>query len=230
MRVAAVLPAYNEESRIAAVLAAVMQAPEIAEVWVVSDGSADHTYDVACAIPGVHAIQLPRNQGKGAAMMAGAVNARADALLFLDADLQGLTPAHVAALVDPVISGHADMSVGVFRGGRFLTDLAQKLAPQISGQRCILRPAFLRAQHAADLRYGVEMAIYRHAQAEGMRIASVELFGVTHPMKEEKIGFLRGSLCRMRMYVEIFRGSVAPTIERRRARLTQLLKGRLGNS
>lgn len=224
MRVAAILPAYNEESRITPVLEAMVQAPELSEIWVISDGSSDGTYEAAAAVAGVRAIRLPENRGKGAAMTAGALLANADALLFMDADLQGLHPDHVADLVRPVLSGEAEMSVGIFHGGRFLTDLAQRLAPRISGQRCILRDAFLRASHVSELRYGVEMALYRHAQAEGMRIASVPLSGITHPMKEEKIGLLRGGVARSRMYYEVIGGCLAPTIASTRADFNRFLR------
>jgi hypothetical protein len=142
----------------------------------------------------------------------------------MDADLQGLCPDHIRDLVRPVVSRDADMSVGLFHGGRFITDLAQRLAPRISGQRCILRAPFLRARHVAELRYGVEMALYRHAQAEGLRIVSVPLAGITHPMKEEKIGMLRGTVARARMYSEVLGGCVAPTIESKRADFSRFLK------
>lgn len=228
MRVAAVLPAFNEETRITPVLETVASSPLLSEVCVVSDGSTDRTYEVASAVPGVQAIRLRENLGKGAAMMAGVLQTTADALLFLDADLCGLTHEHIAALIHPVVSGEADMAIGVFRGGRFLTDLAQKLAPNISGQRCIPRSSFLRASHVSELRYGVEMALYRHAQAEGMRIESVILTGVTHPMKEEKIGFVRGTIARTHMYAEVIAGSVAPTLEARRETITKLLRSTFG--
>jgi glycosyltransferase involved in cell wall biosynthesis len=224
LRVAAILPAFNEEGRITPVLEAMTRAPELSEIWVVSDGSTDRTYETAAAVPGVRAIRLPENRGKGAAMTAGALLATADALLFIDADLQGLQPEHIADLVRPVLCGEAEMSVGIFHGGRFLTDLAQRLAPHISGQRCILRSSFLRARHVSELRYGVEMALYRHAQAEGLRIASVPLAGITHPMKEEKIGLLRGSVARTRMYYEVIGGCLAPTIASTRADFSRFLK------
>lgn len=228
MQIAAIIPAYNEEARIARVLEAVTHAPEISEVWVVSDGSTDATYEVAAATPGVKAVRLPENRGKGAAMVAGAMQVGTPAVLFLDADLDGLRPEHIRDLVAPVRSGRADMTVGVFRGGRFLTDLAQKLAPHISGQRCILRSAVVDARHVADLRYGVEVALYRHAISEGLRIEIVPIAGVTHPMKEEKVGVWRGAICRMRMYAEIASGLVVPTLRSRRANLTRLLRNRLG--
>ena len=50
------------------------------------------------------------------------------------------------------------------------------------------------------------------------------LAGITHPMKEEKIGLLRGTVARARMYSEVLGGCVAPTIESTRADFTRFLK------
>ena len=57
MRVAAIIPAYNEETRLPAVLRAVTASPVLDEVRVVSDGSTDATHEVAAATPfvGSHA-------------------------------------------------------------------------------------------------------------------------------------------------------------------------------
>ena len=66
-------------------------------------------------------------------MAAGVAATDASVLLFLDADLVGLTQQHVLDLLNPVIAGEVDMSVGVFRGGRVFTDLAQVLVPTSPG-------------------------------------------------------------------------------------------------
>lgn len=58
---------------------------------------------------------------------------------FLDADLIGLKPVHIENLVAPVVKDMADMTVGIFYSGRNITDLAQKLMPFLSGQRCVKR-------------------------------------------------------------------------------------------
>jgi Glycosyltransferases involved in cell wall biogenesis len=208
VKIAAVVPAYNEAGRIGPVLAALAATPVLDEVIVVDDGSADATYQAVEEHPAVRAsgsrfrcLRHPQNRGKGAAMRLGADAAvGADVLVFLDADLIGLTPAHVQALVAPVASGQVDMVLGVFRGGRGATTLAQVLAPNISGQRAIRRDVFLRVPCLASSGYGVELAITNFVIGEGYRMTRVILPDVTHQMKEEKLGLLRGLIARLRMY------------------------------
>ncbi len=203
VRVAAIVPALNEGRRIKGVLQATKEARLVDEILVVSDGSTDDTCERAREVPGVRVLELPRNLGKAGAMFAGAHETGADVLLFLDADLMGLCPRHVDAIVSPVRDGSAEMCVGIFRGGRLLTDLAQKVAPVISGQRAIRRDMFLDIPEIGALRMGVEIALTKWAQFNGVCVSTVVLDGVTHPMKEEKLGFLHGFTARLRMYREI---------------------------
>jgi glycosyltransferase involved in cell wall biosynthesis len=205
MRVTAIIPAYNEETRLPRVLEAVRAASLVDEIVVVSDGSVDGTYEVARRFDGVHALQLPQNIGKGGAMYVGACHTEAPVIVFLDADLIGLTPEHVDDLVEPVRCGDADMTLGVFRGGRRATDLAQKLFPFVSGQRAIRRELFLEVPNVQLARFGVETQITRWAVRRRWRVQYVPLLGVTHPMKEEKLGRLRGTMARLRMYADIAR-------------------------
>src|SRR5262245_26705836 len=114
MKVAAILPAYNEESRVEKVIRCVLQAESVDEVVVVNDGSTDGTAEVAQTIPEVTLVDLPINCGKGGAMTAGADATDANILIFLDADLIGLKPEHVDSLVEPVLKGRFKMAVGSF--------------------------------------------------------------------------------------------------------------------
>jgi hypothetical protein len=176
--------------------------------WTISWWSAtvrDGTYEVARHFDGVRALQLPQNLGKGGAMHVGACHTDAPLLVFLDADLIGLTPEHVDSLVEPVYRDDADMTLGVFRGGRRATDLAQKLFPFVSGQRAIRRELFLEVPNVQFARFGVETQITRWAVRQRWRVQYVPLIGVTHPMKEEKLGRLRGTVARLRMYADIAR-------------------------
>jgi len=203
LKVTCVVPALNEAGRIKPVLEAITQSSLVDEVIVVSDGSTDRTYEVALEVPGVIAIDLAHNVGKAGAMCAGASRADADVIIFLDADLQGLTPRHVDSIVRPVREDRCDMCVGVFRGGRFWTDLAQKIVPVISGQRAIKRDLFLSIPNLDELGMGVEIALTRWAHYNGIRVESAVLDGVTHPMKEEKLGAWCGFTSRMTMYWDI---------------------------
>jgi len=205
MRVACIVPAFNEAGRISHVLEAVSACPVVSEIIVVDDGSSDGTASVAMRYPEVRVYRLPHNVGKGAAMRAGATVTVADVLLFLDADLVNLEPGHIIALLEPVLNGEAAMCIGRFRGGRFLTDLAQRVSPNISGQRAIRRSLFLEVPCLDTSRMDVEVRINRYARRKRWPVRRVTLQGVTHPMKEEKLGLLRGAVERARMYREILR-------------------------
>lgn len=217
MKVAAVVPAYNEEQGLRAVLDVLAACPDLDDIIVVSDGSTDRTYEIAAACPHVKAIKLETNIGKGGAMEAGARATDADLLAFIDADLVGLQPRHVEALVEPVASGDADVAIGVFREGDFLPTLSQKLMPDISGQRACLRSTFLAVPDLTDAGFGVEMAMTHYARDQGLREVEVTFDGVTHTMKEHKRGFLRGVRDRVGMYGQIAAYLATAAVNRLRA-------------
>lgn len=200
--VTAIIPAYNEAPRLAQVIDAVRAATLVHDILIVDDGSHDDTAQVARAL-GVRVTRLPENRGKGTALRTGALATRADILLFLDADLINLTGDQVDDLVRPVLAADAGMTIGVFRGGRAATDLAQVISPHLSGQRCLHRDFFLGAPLVDGSRSGVEIALTIHARANKVPIQTVDLVGATHTMKEEKIGVVRGVLARWRMYADI---------------------------
>jgi len=217
MKVAAIVPAYNEEARIAAVLQTLTHAAAVDEVIVVNDGSTDGTALAAQAIPGVQVVTLPRNKGKGGAMREGATRTEADVLLFFDADLVGLTPRHVQDLLAPVCSGEATMSMGIFKGGRLWTDMAQFFAPAITGQRAIRRDVFLHIPNLETVGYGIELAINDYVHSQGLVRKDITLRGVTHPMKEEKLGWARGAASRSRMYWQMLQFQLGRRGHKKRA-------------
>jgi glycosyltransferase involved in cell wall biosynthesis len=205
LKTAVVIPAFNEETRIGGVLRAVAAAPGPAEIVVVSDGSRDGTAGVARQFSAARVLELPENRGKGAAMRFGALATDAELILFLDADLIGLRPEHITDLLQPVLAGEAEMTVGVFRGGRLATDISHFLVSYISGQRALARDLFHSIPGLTHSRSGVETAITKYVKARGHRVRNVAMYGVTHPMKEEKLGMLPGVKARLKMYWEIGR-------------------------
>lgn len=202
MNVAAIVPAYNEEQTIGVVVEALLRCPLIQEVIVVSDGSTDGTVEVAKK-HSVRVLDLEENVGKGGAMKAGAKATTCAVLLFIDADLVGLKSEHIENLLKPVLSGQTAMSIGVFSEGRRSTDLAQKIAPSLSGQRAVKKDLFDAVPKLEHSRFGVEVALTRYAEHNEIDIVRVPLPALSQIMKEEKLGFVQGFCARLRMYWDI---------------------------
>jgi len=211
-----IIPAYGEAATVAQVVAAALAA-DLGDVWVIDDGSPDDTAAVAEAA-GARVLRLDENRGKGGALEAGARAASMDVVVLLDADLLGLTAAHVRALAAPVVSGEVDMTRGVFTGGRLRTTLAQRVTPQLNGQRALRRLDLLSVPRLAESRYGVEVAITRHSIERGCRFIDVPLRDVSQVMKEEKRGLAHGLAVRARMYGEILRALFSGSGRDRRGR------------
>ncbi|MEX2536494.1 MAG: glycosyltransferase family 2 protein [Trueperaceae bacterium] len=195
------IPAFNEADTIAQVVGVAREA-SLGQVVVVDDGSRDGTAATA-RLAGAEVIELNRNQGKGGAVAAGLENVRSGVIVLVDADLVGLLPAHLRALAGPVLAGEADMTRGVFVGGRWRTTAAQRLTPQLSGQRAVRRELLEAVPELASTRFGIEVAITGAAKRQGWRCLDVRLEGVSQVMKEEKRGLLAGLAMRLRMYRDI---------------------------
>ncbi|GAA5336418.1 MULTISPECIES: glycosyltransferase family 2 protein [Thermus] len=202
MAATVLIPAYNEEATIAQVVRVAQEAGF--PVVVADDGSKDGTAQRA-EEAGAEVVRLPENRGKGGAIAEGLKRVMTPHVILLDADLLGLKPEHLHALLDPVRRGEAEMAVGVFQGGRLSTDLAMRLTPFLSGQRALATPALREVPGLERARYDLELLLTRHAKARGWRVRYLPLPGVSQVMKEEKRGLLPGFLHRMRMYREILR-------------------------
>lgn len=192
--IAVVIPARDEEARIAATVAAATFLSDL--VVVVDDASCDKTASVAREA-GARVVSRSRSSGKAAAMMAGA---RAIAayeaqnspsaprhLLFLDADLEH-TASEAWKLVVPVREGSADMTIAVLPaqrtagGGHGLVVRLSRAGTAhltgfrpvqpLSGMRCISRQAFDAVQPLAR-GWGVETALTVDILRKGYTIAEV---------------------------------------------------------
>lgn len=208
MRVAVIIPAYNEEHRIAAVLRPITCATVATEIIVVCDGCTDRTAEIARTFPNVTVLDLKQNLGKGGAMAMAVANTACEIICFVDADLLNLRPEHIFKMVTPLLAGTAEMTVGVFRGGKFWSETAQRVTPYFSGQRAMFREFFASIPHSYEVRFGIELAITQAAKRQCLRVRRVLLHGVSNTHKEEKLGFVKGTAARTKMYAEIAKALV----------------------
>ena len=109
----AIVPAYNEELNIVRVLAELRAFDPGLDIVVVSDGSTDHTAEVAEAA-GAHVLRLPFNLGIGGAVQTAfryAWEEGYELAVRVDGDAQH-DATQLGAVVAPVLAGEADITVG----------------------------------------------------------------------------------------------------------------------
>jgi glycosyltransferase involved in cell wall biosynthesis len=124
MKLSIVIPCYNEEKTLEAIVDRVLAADRCGldlEMVIVDDGSRDKSVEVMKAL----AVKHPEistqfhgiNQGKGAALRTGFKQATGDIVLVQDADLE-YNPNDYPKLLQPLIDGRADVVFGSrFKGG-----------------------------------------------------------------------------------------------------------------
>jgi glycosyltransferase involved in cell wall biosynthesis len=116
IKLSVVVPVFNEEATIQTVIERVTSELKIFEWYeliIVDDGSSDNTLEQIRAVrEKVNVvISLPRNEGKGKALIEGFARASGDYVLVQDADLE-YDPADFAALCGPIQKHSADLVLG----------------------------------------------------------------------------------------------------------------------
>jgi glycosyltransferase involved in cell wall biosynthesis len=172
MKLSVVIPAYNEESTIEAIILKVREAALPAglsrEIVVVNDGSKDGTAEILNRLsqPLGLVVIHQHNQGKTAALLTGFKNATGDILLIQDADLE-YDPNEYPKLLQPILDG----TTQVVYGSRFLG--------RIKDMEPVNRLANAISNLTFKLLYGVEMTdintcykIFTRQAMEGITITS----------------------------------------------------------
>lgn len=191
-KVCVLIPAYNEEKRVGAVVREVLE--YCPDVVVIDDGSPDDTDKVA-AEAGATVLEHVHNQGKGAALQTGFDYARAngyDLALTLDADGQH-APSDIPAFLQAYERTHSPVLVGNRMGhvrdmpwnrrfvNRFMSDLLSRVMGQYvpdsqCGYRLYHRSAFPEGPYDAhSQRFAAESEILLRLALQGRKIGAVTI-------------------------------------------------------
>jgi len=215
MRVLAIVPAFNEEESLPALVAEIVAAGY--DVVVVNDASTDNTEHIA-RTTAASVISLSNNLGIGGAVQTGfhyAVRKGYDAVVQVDGDGQH-DPRQIPIILAPIIAGEADCVVGsryhptkpdmnyhtpFFRrlGMRFSTRILQaatglEIRDTTSGFRALSRRAvaFFSLQYPSD-----------HPEAEALLVLHQSGFRIVEvpvTMRARKAGSSLFSLFRAAVY------------------------------
>ncbi len=187
LTISAIVPVYNEEATVKAVVDRLHSVPLQIEIVAINDGSKDGTgqvLDQLYADGQIHqVIQFPKNQGKGAAVRAGIKAATGDVVVIQDGDLE-YDPADFPSLLEPILQGKADAVYGSrFHAGprrvlffwhavgnRFLTLLSNMLTDLnlTDMETCykMVRADLMKSLPLVSNRFGIEVELTaRLAQA-----------------------------------------------------------------
>ena len=197
----AVVPARNEAPTVAAVVAACLGCATVREVIVVDDGSSDGTGELAAAA-GAKVVRRDPGGSKALAMEAGVAVSDADAILFVDADLLGITSRHLDDICRPYEEGRATMSLGFFDYG-ILSPLVMRFPPT-TGERLVPRWVFEAVPPAKRRGYLIEIMLNEVVTEARLPISGRVMKGVTHRTKRDKFGRREGYRRTWRMFREIW--------------------------
>lgn len=184
-----VIPALNEERRIAEVVAYALADTATDEVLVIDDSSIDNTATLAREAGA--RVLTSSMLGKGASMRDGVDAAHNELVVYLDGDLAGLQPGIVSDLCRPLLRNEADFVKARFgRGGGRVTELTAKpmlkvFFPELAhlsqplGGIVAARRSLLQTMNFED-GYGVDIGLVLDAHRAGARVDEVDIGSIEH--------------------------------------------------
>jgi glycosyltransferase involved in cell wall biosynthesis len=177
----------------------------VRQVIVVDDGSTDGTAELAEGA-GAKVVRRDGSDGSKAHAMEAGVEAAGlganDAVLFVDADLLGLTVAHLDAICEPVVTRRAAMSLGTFDYGVW-NPLVLRFPPT-TGERIVPRWVFDAIPPSKRDGYTIEIRINEVICEARLPTVARVMDGVTHRTKREKFGPVEGWKRTWRMFWDLW--------------------------
>ena len=125
MKLSIVIPCFNEEKSLRALVEKVLRFKDLEkEILIIDDCSTDNSKliieELSNTHPEIRAIYLEKNSGKGFALKSGFKEVTGDLVLIQDADLE-YDPKDYSALIKPFKNADADVVYGSrFMGGEYV--------------------------------------------------------------------------------------------------------------
>src|SRR5687767_11028261 len=215
VRIAVLLPCFNEEAAIAATVDGFRTALPTASIYVYDNNSRDRTRQIAAA--GGAVVRSERQQGKGHVVRRMFADIDADVYVMADGDLT-YDPSSAQAMVDLLLADQLDMVVGTrrhdekgaYRGGHVLGNrlftgilgqlFGRSFSDIFSGYRVFSR-RFVKSFPVLSSGFEIETEISVHALELRMPVGEVEA---------RYFARLEGSASKLNTYRDGFR--IAKTI------------------
>ena len=222
-----IIPAYNEEKRIAATLTKILNylsaKDYLWEIILVDDGSSDRTVETAKeAIKDerLKVIKNPVNKGKGYSVKRGVMTSRGEIILFSDADLS--TPIEELDKMILWLNEGYDIVIGSRALPESAIEIRQPWYREIMGKtfnvmvknlglsgfrdtqcgfKCFKREAALKAFNLQKINgFAFDVELLYIAKKFGIKIKDVPVRWINSP--ESKVHLIKGSLS---MFMELFK-------------------------
>ncbi|MEX2014227.1 MAG: glycosyltransferase family 2 protein [Parcubacteria group bacterium] len=201
-KVTAIVPAHNEAERIGRVLSVLTSYTHFEEVIVVDDGSTDSTEETVKKYQ-VRYIKNETNRGKGHAMDVGVAASRGDVIFFADADISGLTHEIIDDILESVVAGEVDMSIGMRDRTTYFLYHVILFLPLLGGERALTKKLWQMLPDYYKNRFKVETGLNFYARYYGRGYNYKVFRGLSQVIKEKKYGLRDGLKRRSHLCVNV---------------------------
>ncbi|MBI2575180.1 glycosyltransferase [Candidatus Woesearchaeota archaeon] len=207
----AIVPSHNEAATIGKVVKTLSDSGFFRRVIVVDDGT-DKSREIVRGIAKiskfsgiVKLVHVRKRIGKGNAVRLALRYVKAPVTFLCDADIIGLQPAHVKAILAPVVSGKLAMCVGLRdKKSALVKVLMRSFLPLIGGERAVMT-GHLRAAIRNPLAnyYGLESVLNHYCRSSRLNVRKVFMEGVNDRVKPRKWALKKGTYDLARETVDV---------------------------
>ena len=236
IKVCVVVPAYNEEANIAAVIRELKSYRDDFTIVVINDGSTDLTGRVAEDTGQAVVLNLPCNLGIGGGVQTGfryAARNEYDVAIQFDGDGQHVA-SEIGKILDPIVAGQADVVIG----SRFMAGsksafqstfarrvgiqmfsllnsmiIGQKITDNTSGFRAYGRPAFCMLARYYPVDYPEPEAVILLGK-NGFRIKEVPVQMRARMAGQSSISGLKSAYYMFKVLTSIVIAAIRPPLKR----------------